>query len=203
MAYSESVSSTLTVVAAAAVVARVCFRIPLWWQTNRKYIHQYDISCKEIVVFDGALNYHNYLVGISASNGGIGSNDPEEPPDSLETSSKTVTAFSNATTASVATGTIRSYSNGTFTGETPTSEADLLALLRIERRSQQATKRDYEILRKQYQRYTPPPIPHNLYLTNILFPYWFSSVQFAFNRPPQNQTISHPRGSEFSISHIN
>ena len=35
----------------------------------------------------------------------------------------------------------------------PTSEADLLALLRLERRSQQATKRDYEILRKQYQRY--------------------------------------------------
>ena len=170
---------------------RVRFRIYLYDDKQIENIYQSNIFCKEIVDFDGALNYHNYLVGIfSASNGGIGSNDPEEPPDSLETSSKTVTAFSNATTASVGTGTIRSYSNGTFTGETPTSEADLLALLRIERRSQQATKRDYEILRKQYQRYTPPQS------FKLLFPTarcWLVmevfSVQFAFNRSPQNNNF--------------
>lgn len=34
-----------------------------------------------------------------------------------------------------------------------TTEGDLLALLQLERLAQQATRRDYELLRKQYQRY--------------------------------------------------
>lgn len=33
------------------------------------------------------------------------------------------------------------------------SQADLLALLQLERLAQQATRRDYELLRKQYERY--------------------------------------------------
>ncbi len=44
-------------------------------------------------------------------------------------------------------GTIRSSEANVY------SDRDLLALLRLERMAQQATQRDYEALRKQYQRY--------------------------------------------------
>jgi hypothetical protein len=55
------------------------------------------------------------------------------------------------------TGTIRQQKKGvgkiTSSNTQSANESDLLALLQLERLAQQASRRDYELLRKQYQRY--------------------------------------------------
>lgn len=99
------------------------------------------------------INYYKKQKGPS----GAGINSETDEPDSLETAKDDV-----STTISSATGTIRPSKNhqhgvsGVATisaSEASSSEGDLLALLQLERLAQQATRRDYELLRKQYQRY--------------------------------------------------
>lgn len=78
---------------------------------------------------------------------GVGDSDE---PDSLEETSQTAATTAIATSSSVADGTIRSLpETAAATGDT----RDLLALLRLERLAQKATRRDYEALRKQNKRY--------------------------------------------------
>lgn len=69
-----------------------------------------------------------------------------DEPDSLELGqTEMATTIPVASTSSVTDiGTLRS---------SEVADGDLLALLRLERLAQQATQRDYEALRKQYQRY--------------------------------------------------
>ena len=67
------------------------------------------------------------------------------------------TAKDASSPAPSATGTVRTARNSATTkikADTCSSgEGDLLALLQLERLAQQASRRDYELLRKQYQRY--------------------------------------------------
>lgn len=74
------------------------------------------------------------------------------------------------------TGTIRQQKKGvgkiTSSNTQSANESDLLALLQLERLAQQASRRDYELLRKQYQRY---------FLFFVVF-YWdFFSRAWPFN----------------------
>ena len=72
-----------------------------------------------------------------------------EEPASLEPSTAigTLPLAKTSSSAMTEVGTIRSSEANVY------SDRDLLALLRLERMAQQATQRDYEALRKQYQRY--------------------------------------------------
>lgn len=78
-----------------------------------------------------------------------GINSESDEPDSLETAKDASVPVRQASVA----GTLRSVRGGVTKTETSPSEADLLGLLQLERLAQQATRRDYELLRKQYQRY--------------------------------------------------
>ncbi|EFX88778.1 hypothetical protein DAPPUDRAFT_95784, partial [Daphnia pulex] len=81
---------------------------------------------------------------------GAETNSETDEPDSLETA-KDVTSPMHSVT-----GTIRQQKKGvgkiTSSNTQSANESDLLALLQLERLAQQASRRDYELLRKQYQR---------------------------------------------------
>lgn len=77
-------------------------------------------------------------------------NSETDEPDSLETTKDVTSSIQSVT------GTIRQKKGvGKITSSNTQSanESDLLALLQLERLAQQASRRDYELLRKQYQRY--------------------------------------------------
>ena len=79
-------------------------------------------------------------------------NSETDEPDSLETAKDVTSSIHSAT------GTIRPkkgvVGKPTLSSNTQSAnESDLLALLQLERLAQQASRRDYELLRKQYQRY--------------------------------------------------
>lgn len=76
-------------------------------------------------------------------------NSETDEPDSLEPVQEVTSSTQNVS------GTIRPKRSGDKRKNTETSpnESDLLALLQLERLAQQASRRDYELLRKQYQRY--------------------------------------------------
>ncbi len=82
---------------------------------------------------------------------GAGINSETDEPDSLETAKDVASPVPSAT------GTIRTAKNGAtstkINADTSSSEGELLALLQLERLAQQASRRDYELLRTQYQRY--------------------------------------------------
>ncbi|XP_059353492.1 uncharacterized protein LOC130691888 isoform X2 [Daphnia carinata] len=75
-------------------------------------------------------------------------NSETDEPDSLEPVQEVTPSIQNVS------GTIRQKKVGDKKKNTETSsnESDLLALLQLERLAQQASRRDYELLRKQYQR---------------------------------------------------
>lgn len=96
--------------------------------------------------------YHVYFCFVcQIAPSGAGINSETDEPDSLETAKDVASPVPSAT------GTIRTAKNGAtstkINADTSSSEGELLALLQLERLAQQASRRDYELLRKQYQRY--------------------------------------------------
>lgn len=82
-----------------------------------------------------------------------GINSESDEPDSLETAKDVVLAVPSSVAGTIRKN-VRGGNNAVNKSETSSSsEADLLGLLQLERLAQQATRRDYELLRKQYQRY--------------------------------------------------